>query len=83
MASGSDSGVFSIWDLRSFTSTTPAASFSWHKAPITSLEWHPWESSMIAVSGSDEQLTLWDLALEADFEQEVEVGDDVSVPAQV
>ncbi|KAL3898387.1 MAG: hypothetical protein SGCHY_002775 [Lobulomycetales sp.] len=84
LVSGSDSGAFSIWDLRNFAASTPAASFSWHKQPITSVEWHPWESSMLSVSGADEQLTLWDLALEADFEQEVKVGgEEVQVPPQL
>ncbi|KAJ3233294.1 ribosome biosynthesis protein rrb1 [Chytriomyces hyalinus] len=77
IASGSDSGEFSVWDLRTVAATagtkgpqTPAASFTWHKKPITSIEWHPAESSMLAVAGADDQVTLWDLALERDAEEE-------------
>lgn len=45
------------------------AFFNWHKAPITSVEWHPTEDSIFAASGADEQLTLWDLAVEQDDEE--------------
>lgn len=84
VASGHDDGSFSIWDLRSWPSTTsvsstnaagwkkpdPAAHFTWHSNAVTSIEWHPTESSVLVVSGSDDQVTLWDLALEADEETE-------------
>ncbi len=90
MASGSDSGEFSVWDLRTWMSTTsptPAASFKWHQAAVTSLEWSPHDSSMIAVSGEDDQLTLWDLSVEADQEEETITagvnGTNVKVPAQL
>ncbi|KAJ3268305.1 ribosome biosynthesis protein rrb1 [Terramyces sp. JEL0728] len=92
LASGSDSGVFSIWDLRTWPSSkkTPetAATFSWHKGPITSIDWHPTESSVLAVSGADEQLTIWDLALERDEEEEPMVaigagGQQIEVPPQL
>lgn len=47
----------------------PVASFSWHKAPITSIEWHPTEDSIFAASGADDQVTLWDLAVEQDDDE--------------
>lgn len=49
---------------------SPVASFDWHKAPITSIEWHPTEDSTFAASGADEQVTLWDLAVEQDDEEQ-------------
>ncbi|KAI8610792.1 WD40-repeat-containing domain protein [Chytriomyces sp. MP71] len=77
LASGSDNGEFSVWDLRTVAASagskalpTPAASFHWHAKPVTSIEWHPAESSVLAVSGEDDQVTLWDLALERDAEEE-------------
>jgi ribosome assembly protein RRB1 len=48
---------------------TPVASFTWHRAPITSVEWHPTEDSIFAASGADDQVTLWDLAVEQDNEE--------------
>lgn len=39
------------------------AHFEYHKHPITSIEWSPHESSTLAVSSSDNQLT-WDILLQ-------------------
>lgn len=47
---------------------TPVAAFTWHRAPVTSIEWHPTEDSIFAASGADDQITLWDLAVEQDDE---------------
>ncbi|KAJ3221874.1 ribosome biosynthesis protein rrb1 [Clydaea vesicula] len=91
LASGSDNGIFSVWDLRTFgkgqETATSAATFNWHKKAITSIEWHPFETSMLACSGADDQLTLWDLSLEADLEEqqvmEEKDGRKIEVPAQL
>lgn len=45
--------------------------FNYLNAPITSVEWSPHDSSVLAVS-SDEQLTIWDLSLEADAANEIQ-----------
>ncbi|KAJ3300769.1 ribosome biosynthesis protein rrb1 [Borealophlyctis nickersoniae] len=94
IASGSDSGVFSVWDLRNWQSATPtsppepAATFKWHQAPVTSIEWKESESSVLAVAGADDQITIWDLALERDAEEEATMatgptGEKVEVPPQL
>ncbi|KAJ3106679.1 ribosome biosynthesis protein rrb1 [Phlyctochytrium planicorne] len=94
IASGCDSGAFSVWDLRSVLQTVgankkpdPAATFKWHKDQITSIEWHPFEGSALAVAGADNQVTLWDLALERDAEEEAVMagrgGETVEVPPQL
>ena len=93
LASGSDSGDFKIWDLRSWPTSTPqnppepAASFKWHKSAITSIEWKETESSVLAVAGADDQITIWDLALERDAEEEAALGTGpaghVEVPPQL
>ena len=45
-------------------------SFNYLNAPITSVEWSPHDNSVLAVS-SDEQLTIWDLSLEADSADQI------------
>ncbi|KAG8709676.1 ribosome biosynthesis protein rrb1 [Ceratobasidium sp. 394] len=76
LVTGGDEGGIKVWDLRNLKSATaappsPVALFTWHNAPITSIEWHPTEDSVFAASGSDDQVTLWDLSVEQD---EDEVG---------
>lgn len=76
LLSGGDEGGIKVWDLRNVKKTgsvdpdpSPVASFAWHKAPITSIEWHPTEDSIFAASGADDQVTLWDLAVEQDADE--------------
>ena len=59
------------------------AVFKHHTAPITSVEWHPSDSSVFAASGSDNQVTLWDLAVEKDDEIPEETGRKLDVPPQL
>ena len=59
---------------------SPVAAFAWHRAPITSIEWHPTEDSIFAASGADNQLTLWDLAVEQDDEETGAAMEDDSNP---
>ena len=33
--------------------------------PITSVEWHPTDSSVFGASGEDNQVSLWDLGVES------------------
>ncbi|XP_031107406.1 glutamate-rich WD repeat-containing protein 1 [Ipomoea triloba] len=73
LASGSDDGTFSIRDLRLLKEgDAVVAHFEYHKHPITSIEWSPHEASTLAVTSSDNQLTIWDLSLERDEEEEAE-----------
>lgn len=69
-----------------FSTPSPVAQFKWHTAPITSVEWHPTDSSVFAASGSDDQLTLWDLSVEPD-EDEAPIapadGNITAVPPQL
>eukprot|EP00483_Globobulimina_turgida_P013703 UN13729 len=39
---------------------------SWHIGAITSIEWHPNDSSSAMVSSEDNQISLWDFSLEED-----------------
>ncbi|MQM12658.1 hypothetical protein Taro_045576 [Colocasia esculenta] len=84
IASGSDDGTFSVRDLRLIKGDAVVAHFEYHKHPITSIEWSPHESSTLAVCSSDNQLTIWDLSLERDEEDEAEfkanMKDQVNAP---
>ncbi|KAL5203591.1 hypothetical protein ABZP36_008462 [Zizania latifolia] len=72
IASGCDDGSFSIRDLRLIKDDPLVAHFEYHMHPITSVEWSPHEASTLAVSSADHQLTIWDLSLEKDAEEEAE-----------
>jgi len=67
------------------TTFTPVVSFRYHTAPITSLEWNPNDSSVLAVSAADDRLTIWDFAVEPDeaVTTSSSAGDVVDVPAQL
>jgi len=77
IASGSDDGVFSVWDLRKF-GQDPLARFTTHTTPITSLEWHPTDESMIVVS-DESAVFVYDLSIEEDVE---ESGGTTAKPAE-
>ena len=66
----------------SLYSGVSVAVFKHHTAPITSVEWHHTDSSVFAASGSDNQVTLWDLAVERDNDTEGK-GRHLDVPPQL
>jgi len=72
IASGCDDGTFRIWDLRTLKEDAFVAHFKYHTAPITSIEWSPHEASTVGVTSADHQLTIWDLSLERDAEEEAQ-----------
>ena len=81
-------GLFSVWDLRNFQSKDappqPLARFTCHKKPITGLEWHPSDESMIVVSDEDGTY-IYDLSIEEDEDEEKTdtAGIDGSIPPQL
>ncbi|KAJ6520057.1 glutamate-rich WD repeat-containing protein [Mycena sanguinolenta] len=92
LLSGGDEGGIKVWDLRNIKkrgtqepNPTPVASFSWHKAPITSIEWHPTEDAIFAASGADDQVTMWDLGVELDDDEMggVDETQDSEMPPQI
>eukprot|EP00951_Prasinocladus_malaysianus_P000781 scaffold5550_cov43-Prasinocladus_malaysianus.AAC.1 len=48
-----------------------------HRAAVTSVEWCPHESSMLATTSADNQTIVWDLALERDPEEEAAMAADM------
>ncbi|KAJ3786120.1 WD40-repeat-containing domain protein [Lentinula aff. detonsa] len=90
LVSGGDEGVIKVWDLRnvqkkgtSSPTPIPIASFNWHNGPITSLEWHPNDSSTFAASSADNIVSLWDLAVEQDDDEMNETSDTKDIPPQL
>jgi ribosome assembly protein RRB1 len=80
LATGADDGEWAVWDLRQWKpqsgaapgaqlKPSPVADFHFHKKPITSIEWHPSDDSVVAVACADNTATLWDLAVELDDEE--------------
>jgi ribosome assembly protein RRB1 len=70
LATGSDSGELCVWDLRQFTSSpsqkmAPLARFDAHRSPITSVEWHPTDESMLAAT-DDRGTYVYDFSVEPD-----------------
>lgn len=88
LASGADDGTWSVWDLRMFGGNKrpePLARFTYSKKPITSMEWHPTDESMILVTDEDATY-VYDLSIEADPEEEAQQGvaeQEQSVPPQL
>ena len=60
VASGADDGTLRIWDLRAFTQDGHVSHFAFHKDSVTSVEWCPYEGSMLASGGADNQLAVSD-----------------------
>jgi ribosome assembly protein RRB1 len=71
LATGGDDGTLAVWDLRHFANPSsssppsPLARFTPHKTPITSVEWHPTDESMLATS-DDVGTYVYDLSVEED-----------------
>lgn len=72
-----------LYSRSSSPTPTPIASFHWHKAPITSIEWHPSDPSTFAASSADNIVSLWDLAVEQDDDEMNDMSDTKDVPPQM
>ncbi|VDK51820.1 unnamed protein product [Anisakis simplex] len=71
IVTGGDDATLKIWSLKTIQH---------HKGAITSVEWCPLESTTLLASGEDDQSTIWDLAVEAEIDQESNVSE---VPPQL
>jgi ribosome assembly protein RRB1 len=72
LLTGGDDGSFKCWDVR-FPNEV-MANFHWHKEPVTSVDWHPTDETVLAVSSADDTVSLWDMSVEDDHEGELPPG---------
>lgn len=48
------------------------AILKYHTKPITSVEWNVNDSTVFAASGEDNQITIWDLSVEKDENEQID-----------
>eukprot|EP01068_Selenidium_serpulae_P013744 Selendium_serpulae@DN5999_c1_g2_i2.p1 len=77
LLSGADDGVIKVWDTRMMEDGASGTSegmslvhLKWHKKPITSARWHPTDEAVFAVASADDSISIWDLSVEPDEEEE-------------
>ena len=90
IGSGGDDGSLRIWDMRYISNGQYVANFDYCKKAITSIEWSPFEGSMVATTSADNQICFWDLSVERDAAEEIEhlnLGEDqdqnVAIPVDI
>lgn len=78
VASGAENGVWKVHDLRKVGDASAGSadvfSFAFHRESVTSIEWCPFEDSMLAVVSADDSISVWDLSATVD--------DDVALPVK-
>lgn len=55
-------------DHKKLQKDSAVAIFKHHTEPVTTVQWHPSDSSVFASGGEDNQIAIWDLAVERDCE---------------
>jgi ribosome assembly protein RRB1 len=85
IASGGDDGNFKVWDLRMFEGRErdPLLNMNYHKQPITSIEWHPEDESVLICGCADNQTTIWDMDMKKEDEELGAGSSAPSVPSQL
>lgn len=58
-----------ISNVRQYRDAT-VAHFTFHEKPICGIEWNPHDDSQLVVVSEDNQVTIWDMGLEADDGEE-------------
>uniref|UniRef100_A0AC35UI00 WD_REPEATS_REGION domain-containing protein n=1 Tax=Rhabditophanes sp. KR3021 TaxID=114890 RepID=A0AC35UI00_9BILA len=83
IVTGGDDACLKVWSLRMLQHKEPVAQFKYHKSPITSVEWHPKETTTFMASGEDDQVSIWDIAMESESGKDEPLEGEVAVPPQL
>lgn len=88
LLSGADDGEFCVWDLRALRTPDAAAASAanhpvktetvarstWHRKPITSIQWSPHDANCLVACSEDDTVTVWDLSLEPDTDADADAA---------
>jgi ribosome assembly protein RRB1 len=88
LLSGADDGEFCVWDLRALRTpdaaaaaaankpvkTEPLARSTWHRKPISSIEWSPHDPNCLVACSEDDTVTVWDMSLEPDADADADAA---------
>lgn len=66
IATGSDDGVIKVWDIRYIQKARSVAEMQFHTAAITSIEFQPFEDSVVTASSADNRVSIWDFSVESE-----------------
>jgi len=61
-----------VWDIRYLSKARSIADIGFHKDPITSIEFEPFEDSVVTVASADNRITVWDFSVEPDVKSKDE-----------
>lgn len=82
LLSGGDDGSFKVWDVRKMDNGKAPKTIlfiDYHKGPVTSVAWSPFDAATLATSAADGEVCVWDISVEPDHDAmggELEDDDD-------
>lgn len=77
ISTGDETGACKIYDTR--YTESHVAKLCWHHEAITSVSWHPTDSSIFAASSRDDSISIWDLSIE----NECFLSNETNIPQQL
>ncbi|GMR41204.1 hypothetical protein PMAYCL1PPCAC_11399, partial [Pristionchus mayeri] len=78
IVTGGDDAALHVWSLKTIQFGQPVARFKQHTGPITSVEWHPTDTTTFIATGEDDQTSIWDIATEADTTTPAEAEEEMA-----
>ena len=78
IASGTEDGGVQVWDIRKLSKGRSIADIKFHTDQITSIEFQPYEDSIVTVASADNRISVWDFSVEPDVKSK-----DADIPDQL